>query len=261
MNPDGSDPIQLTSNDVPDDDPDWRALPTIFVVIFDTEPTDMGIITFNGTDYSDDENISSTAGTYLITANPVTGYEFSRWETSGLITVLNSTSPSTNCTVNGTGTLKLVQTEITTPPPTTPPPPSGCIIVTATYGSEIAPEVTYMRHVRDEMIASNRIGAALVAQWNAFYYSWSPPIAHLISTQRELQQISQVLILPLIGVIHGTASIYSTIAYLNSSIASLVAFLFASISSITIYIITPFYTVRIIQKKRLHKKNRRYSGN
>jgi len=259
MNPDGSDQIQLTLNDVPDDNPDWRALPTLFVIIFDTEPTNMGTITFNSTDYSDGENVTRQMGNYTISANPVTGYTFSRWETSGLITVSNSTSSSTNCTVNGLGTIKLVQTEITTPPPTTPTPPptSGCIIVTATYGSEMAPEVTYMRQVRDEMIASNQIGEVLVAQWNTFYYSWSPPIAHLISTQKMLQQISQALILPLIAVIHGTASIYSNIAYLNLSIASLVAFLFASIASTTIYIITPFYGVRIIQKKVLHKKSAR----
>lgn len=236
-----------------------ETIPTLFLIIFDTEPTNMGTITFDGSGYSDGENISRTAGTYTITANPVTGYAFSRWETFGLITVSNSTSPSTNCTVNGLGTIKLVQTEITTPSPTTPtpPPPSGCIIVTATYGSEMAPEVTYMRQVRDEMIASNRIGEALVAHWNTFYYSWSPPIAHMISTHKELQHISQVLILPLIGVIHGTASIYSNIVYLNSSIASIVAFLFASISSTKIYIITPFYAVRIIQKKVLHKKSAR----
>ena len=118
----------------------------------------------------------------------------------------------------------------------------------------MAPEVTYMRQVRDEMIASNQIGAALVAGWNTFYYSWSPPIAHLISTQKELQQISLALILPLIGVIHGTASIYSNIVHLNSSMASVVAFMFASMSSSAIYLVTPFYAVRIIQKKLLHKK-------
>jgi Tol biopolymer transport system component len=229
--------------------------PTLFVIIFDTEPTSVGSITFDGSDYSDGENVSRTAGTFSITANPEIGYVFSRWETFGLIIVSNSTSPSTNCTVNGLGTVKLVQTEITIPPPTTPtpPPPSGCIIVTATYGSEMAPEVTYMRQVRDEMIASNHIGEVLVSGWNTFYYSWSPPIAHLISTHKEFQQISRLVILPLIGVIHGTASIYSTIAFLDSSMASIVAFLFASISCITIYFVTPFYAVGIIQKKVLHK--------
>jgi Tol biopolymer transport system component len=227
--------------------------PKLFVIIFDTEPTSVGSITFDGSGYSDGGNVSRTAGTYSITANPAIGYAFSRWETFGLITVSNITSSSTNCTVNGLGTVKLVQTEITTPPPT-PPPPSGCIIVTATYGSEMAPEVTYIRQVRDEMIASTQVGEALVSGWNNFYYSWSPPVAYLIATHEELQQISQVLILPLIGVIYGTASIYSTVAYLNSSMACIVAFLFASISCITIYLVTPFYGMRIIQKKILLKK-------
>jgi Tol biopolymer transport system component len=229
--------------------------PTLFVIVFDTEPTSMGSITFDGSSYSDGENVSRAAGIYIVTANPAIGYVFSRWETFGLISVSNITSSSTNCTVDGLGTVKLVQTLITTPPPTTPTPspPSGCIIVTATYGSGMAPEVIYMRQVRDEMIASNQVGVILVSGWNNFYYSWAPPIAYLIATHEELQQISQVFILPLIGVIHGTASIYSAITYLNSSIASIVAFLFASISCITIYLVTPLYGVRIIQKKLTKK--------
>ncbi|WP_455369743.1 CFI-box-CTERM domain-containing protein [[Eubacterium] cellulosolvens] len=231
--------------------------PILFVIIFDTEPPSMGTITFDSSDYSDGDNVSRTAGTYGVTANPAIGYAFSRWETFGLIIVSNSTSPSTNCTVNGLGTVKLVQTEITIPPPTTPtptPPPSVCIIVTATYGSPMASEVLFVRNFRDNMIGSNYIGEVLVCGWNKFYYSWSPPIAYLIATHEGLQQFSQVLILPLIGVIYGAASIYSNFTYLNSSIASIVAFLFASISCIIIYIVTPFYGMRIIQKKIFLKK-------
>jgi len=127
---------------------------------------------------------------------------------------------------------------------------SACIIATATYGSAMEPEVIYMRSVRDEMIGSNEVGKTLVTGWNTFYYSWSPPIAHMISSNIFLQKISKVLITPLVAIIHLTASIYSNIKFLNPSIASITAFLFASISSTTIYIVIPIYSLLVIHKKK-----------
>jgi hypothetical protein len=131
---------------------------------------------------------------------------------------------------------------------------SACIIATATYGGAMEPEVVYMRYVRDEMIGSNEVGKTIVNGWNAFYYSWSPPIAKLISSNKLIQQISQVLIIPLIKVIHLTAFIYAKSVCLNASIASIAAFVFASISCTTIYIVMPIYAVICISRKRVRSK-------
>ena len=211
--------------------------PTLFVIVFDTEPTSMGSITFDGVSYSDGENVSKAAGIYIIAANPAIGYAFSRWETFGLITVSNITSSSINCTVNGLGTVKLVQTEITTPPPTTPtPPPSGCLIVTASHGSELAPEVIFMRHVRDDVIGSNDVGMVLVSVWNNFYYSWSPPVANMISNSKTLQSTFRILLLPLVAIIHVTAFVHNMFSVINPSFASVIAFNFAALSTVMIYI-------------------------
>ena len=130
---------------------------------------------------------------------------------------------------------------------------SACIIATATYGGAMEPEVIYMRSVRDEMIGSNEVGKILVIGWNAFYYSWSPPIAELISSNNELQKISQVLIIPLVAIIRLAAAIYSSIGSFNTSVASMVAFLFASTSSITVYIVMPIYGLLVICGKKFHK--------
>lgn len=130
---------------------------------------------------------------------------------------------------------------------------SACIIVTATYGSHMEPEVIYMRSVRDDMIGSNKVGGLLVAGWNSFYYFWSPLIAHMISSNILMQKISKALIVPLVAIIHLTAAIYSNIEFLNASVASIVAFLFASISSTAIYIVMPIYSLQVIYKKKFHK--------
>jgi Tol biopolymer transport system component len=222
-----------------------------FMISFDTEPANMGTITFDGNSYSDGENVSRQIGAYTITANPASGYAFSMWETSGSITVANSTASSTNCTVNGVGTIKLIQTEITTPPPTTPTlePPPGCIIVTATLGNPMAPEVLYMRHVRDDMIGSNQVGKILVVGWNTFYYSWSPPIAESISKYESLRSTVGIILTPLFGIVHSTAFIYTGIEPINTALASTISFLSAAIMSIAVYVAIPILGIRILARK------------
>jgi len=129
-------------------------------------------------------------------------------------------------------------------------PKTGCIVATAAYGSEMAPEVVYMRHVRDRMIGSNEVGRLLVDGWNTFYYSWSPPMAEWIASSGALQPTLRILLLPLIATVHLTALIYTTIAPINAAFASVAAFLFAAVSSITIYILTPLFAFRSIHRKR-----------
>ena len=139
-----------------------------------------------------------------------------------------------------------VSVEITATPTPSPTPRPGCIVATAAYGSELAPEVVYMRHVRDNMIGSSQIGRTLVNGWNKFYYSWSPSIANFIAAHGPSQPVFRAFLLPLVGTIHLTASVYTVSASINAPFASVVAFLFAAISSITIYVLLPLFAFRSI---------------
>jgi peptidyl-prolyl cis-trans isomerase B (cyclophilin B) len=49
----------------------------------------------------------------------------------------------------------------------------GCLIATATYGSELAPQVQQLREIRDNMILSTESGTAFMSGFNQFYYSFS----------------------------------------------------------------------------------------
>lgn len=137
----------------------------------------------------------------------------------------------------------------TTPPPT--PPPSGCIIATAIYGGEMFPQVLYMRHVRDNMIGSSQIGKFMVTGWNGFYYSWSPPLAKLISAHALLKPIFRILLLPLVSTVHMTAIIYAASAYINPGLASITAFLFAALLSTIIYIAIPITALFYLFRKKI----------
>jgi hypothetical protein len=53
----------------------------------------------------------------------------------------------------------------------------GCLIATAAYGSEMAPQVQQLRELRDNTILSTASGTAFMTGFNQFYYSFSPTVA------------------------------------------------------------------------------------
>ncbi len=63
---------------------------------------------------------------------------------------------------------------------TAPPPvqqPSGCLIATAAFGSELTPQVQYLRNFRENYILSTASGSAFMSAFNSVYYSFSPQVA------------------------------------------------------------------------------------
>ena len=54
---------------------------------------------------------------------------------------------------------------------------SGCLIATATYVTELAPQVQILREVRDNVLSGTNSGTAFMTGFNEFYYSFSPAIA------------------------------------------------------------------------------------
>ncbi len=55
----------------------------------------------------------------------------------------------------------------------------GCLIATATYGSEMAPQVQLLREIRDNQLLSTESGISFMTGFNSLYYSFSPHIADL----------------------------------------------------------------------------------
>lgn len=67
-----------------------------------------------------------------------------------------------------------------------------CFIATATYQSEEAPEVLYLRKFRDEFLLRSSIGTGFVD----LYYSTSPQVARLIERHSGLRQAFRVILGP-----------------------------------------------------------------
>ena len=53
----------------------------------------------------------------------------------------------------------------------------GCLIATAAFGSELSPQVQFLREIRDNTVLQTESGSAFMAGFNQFYYSFSPTIA------------------------------------------------------------------------------------
>jgi len=53
----------------------------------------------------------------------------------------------------------------------------GCLIATAAFGSEMAPQVQFLREIRDNKVLQTESGSAFMIGFNQFYYSFSPAVA------------------------------------------------------------------------------------
>jgi hypothetical protein len=88
---------------------------------------------------------------------------------------------------------------------------SNCVIATAAFGSEIAPQVQFLRGFRDNHILSTAAGSSFMSVFNAWYYSFSPNVAAYERTQPWMQQTVRTAIYPLLGILQASEKAYSSI--------------------------------------------------
>ena len=75
----------------------------------------------------------------------------------------------------------------------------GCLIATAAFGTELAPQVQLLREVRDNTVMSTTSGAAFMTGFNQLYYSFSPTIADMERENPMFQEAVRVFITPMIS--------------------------------------------------------------
>jgi len=75
----------------------------------------------------------------------------------------------------------------------------GCLIATAAYGSELAPQVQFLREIRDNTVMSTSSGAAFMSGFNTLYYSFSPQIADLERNNPMFQETVRAFITPMVS--------------------------------------------------------------
>jgi hypothetical protein len=76
--------------------------------------------------------------------------------------------------------------------------PSGCLIATAAYGSEFAPQVQMLRQIRDNQLLATSSGSSFMSAFNSVYYSFSPTVANWERENPAFREAVRIAITPLI---------------------------------------------------------------
>ena len=86
------------------------------------------------------------------------------------------------------------------PEPESLPPAriGGCLIATAAFGSEMAPQVQFLRELRDNTVLQTESGSAFMTGFNQFYYSFSPAIADYERENPAFKEAVKIALTPLL---------------------------------------------------------------
>jgi len=75
----------------------------------------------------------------------------------------------------------------------------GCLIATATYGTEMAPQVQMLREIRDNQLMNTDSGISFMSGFNQLYYTFSPQIADLERDNPIFKEMVKIAITPLLS--------------------------------------------------------------
>ena len=74
----------------------------------------------------------------------------------------------------------------------------GCLIATAAFGSELAPQVQQLRELRDNTVLQTESGTSFMTGFNHFYYSFSPAIADYERENPTFKEAVKLILAPLL---------------------------------------------------------------
>ncbi len=74
----------------------------------------------------------------------------------------------------------------------------GCLIATAAFGSELAPQIQFLGEIRDNTVLQTQSGSAFMTGFNQFYYSFSPAIADYERENPAFKETVKIAITPML---------------------------------------------------------------
>jgi len=92
-------------------------------------------------------------------------------------------------------------------------PGGGCLIATAAFGSEMAPQVQALRSFRDGYVTATRGGLAFMKTFNSWYYAWSPTMAELERENPALKAAVKGMIYPLLFELEAAKTVYPLLSF------------------------------------------------
>lgn len=120
----------------------------------------------------------------------------------------------------------------------------GCLIATATFGTEISPQVQRLREIRDGVLYNTSVGTTFMSGFNEFYYSFSPKVADLERQNPLFREMIKITITPMLS----TLSILNY-ADINSEQEMLGYGIGILLLNIGIYFVAPAIVILKIKQK------------
>ncbi len=157
-------------------------------------------------------------------------------------------------------TVTPIQSPVTCTPPqilqngvcVNPPPTNGnnkndggCLIATATFSSELAPQVQMLRETRDNIVMQTQSGTAFMSAFNQFYYSFSPTVADWERQNLVFKEAVKITITPLIT----TLSILNYVD-IDSEIEVLGYGISVILLNIGMYFVAPAFVIMRLRHKK-----------
>jgi hypothetical protein len=123
-------------------------------------------------------------------------------------------------------------------------PGPKCLIATASFGSELAPEVQLLRTLRDDEILKTKAGTSFMIAFNTWYYSFSPAVANYLNNHWVERTMTKIILYPLIGILALTQDTFvATSSY--PELGALLAGLLASSLIGAFYLGLPLSVLRL----------------
>ena len=118
----------------------------------------------------------------------------------------------------------------------------GCLIATATYGSEMSQQVQQLRELRDNQLLQTESGTAFMGMFNDIYYSFSPTIADMEREHPMFKEAVKLTITPMISTL-------SLMENANSESEVLVVGISVIVLNLGMYIAVPAIIIVGIKKR------------
>jgi peptidyl-prolyl cis-trans isomerase B (cyclophilin B) len=112
----------------------------------------------------------------------------------------------------------------------------GCLIATAAYGSEMAPQIQLLREIRNNHLLNTESGTVFMGAFNNVYYSFSPVIADYERENPYFKEVVKLAITPMLSslVIMENANSESEVLGLGLSVIALNVGMYLGVPAIVV---------------------------
>ena len=136
-----------------------------------------------------------TEDTYWLISSESSFNDFGRYS-DNFLQMSNSFSPTSSVTASVAEQTQ--QTQQQTQQTQQQSRGGGCLIATATFGSEMAPQVQFLRELRDNTVLQTESGTSFMTGFNQFYYSFSPAVADYERENPAFKEAVKITLTPLL---------------------------------------------------------------